>query len=68
MKFKVKVGKDLGASFHAPTCRVVVNATRRENVHEVEAADAAAAVAEWDAYNEVAERGLPKTKVCGCCR
>jgi hypothetical protein len=65
--YKVKVGKDLGMSLHSATCRVVVNGAGKQRVFQVEADSAKQAKSDLDRDNDMEARGLPLTKICGCC-
>jgi hypothetical protein len=68
MDYAVKVSqKNLGASIHATTCSVVAGRGPREAVWHQSAESAETLRTAWDADNQTAERGLPKTKICPCC-
>jgi hypothetical protein len=60
--------RTLRTAIHAPTCRVVVNKTRREGAWTLSAETAEQAASQFDVDNQTIERGLPRTTACACCR
>ena len=65
--YRMRVGKDLGASLHSLSCPVAAHPSRAYTVVSVHAASPLDAVKAWDIAEDVQTRGLPRTKVCKCC-
>jgi hypothetical protein len=67
MNVVVKVSNStMGASIHAPSCRVVANRGPRDLVFPMFCEDPRKLAADWDQENDVEERKIPPTKICGC--